>query len=222
MKLNVSLFLSVCFFIILPTEPRELAHEAPCLVTMFRILAKMRQKHLEGKWFERKETTNQRFARVFTAFQLFSILSCDQHKLLCILLGIICDEPTWSMKNEERDTCEKTQSVARSSTRPRCTQFPSQVTRYISSESRIHAGMNSFARQYIRLTVHTYCTLRGLDHAMSLVSFKPILRPLKAPSAAPVFEWGKRLAQETPAWGHWNFERNVPYIIRITLAKPGK
>lgn len=80
---------------VLPTEPSVLAHEAPCLVTMLRILER-EYEHLE-------EVKHQQSL----------IVNWTLHRL------------------------------------------------------------------------HTHCTLRGLDHAMSLVSFKPILRPLTAPNAAP-------------------------------------
>lgn len=82
--------------VLLPTEPRELAHEAPCLVTMLIIL-EAENKHSESR--------------------------CT----------IICNP---AVKTE--------------------------------------------------LSLHTYCTLRGLDQAMSLVSFRPIRRPFNAPNVAPV------------------------------------
>ncbi len=83
---------------VLPTEPRELAHEAPCLVTMLRILGR-ESRHLEDR-------------------------SSDPGVTLRVILQVNC--------------------------------------------------------------LYTHCTLRGLDHAMSLVSFRPILRPFTVPSAAPV------------------------------------
>lgn len=93
MKLH---YLGGFVWFLLPTEPRELAHEAPCLVTMLIILEE-EHKHSE-RWY-----------------------------------AIICNPAV------------KTQ-----------------------------------------LALHTYCTLRGLDQAMSLVSFRPIRRPFNAPNVAPV------------------------------------